>query len=89
MKTKLLCTLILGACFLIASAARAGKEKITGPVGWGYASHGPIDVKPTLMKRPAPSVHLGRGALVAILSTKSGKNGSAARWTDIRPTRTS
>lgn len=85
MKIKLLCTLILGAWLFIPSAVKAGKEKITGPIGWGYASHVSIDVKPTLMKRPAPTVHLGRGALVAVLSTKSGKNGTTAQVRAVDP----
>jgi len=85
MKIKLLCTLILGAWVLIPSAARAGKDKITGPIGWGYASHGPIDVKPTLMRRPAPTVHLGRGALVAVMGTNSLKFGATARVRAVDP----
>lgn len=85
MKPKLICTLVLSTFFLIPSAATAGKAKVTGPIAWGYASHGPIDVKPTLMKRPAPTVHLGRGALVAIMGTKSVKKGSTIAVRAIDP----
>jgi hypothetical protein len=85
MKIKPLCTLVLVAFSLIPPAVKAGKDKITGPTGWGYASQGPIDVKPTLMRRPAPTVHLGRGALVAVMGTKSGKKGTIARVRAVDP----
>ncbi|HEV2349577.1 MAG TPA: hypothetical protein VG028_07000 [Terriglobia bacterium] len=67
-----------------ASAAARGK-KTEPPVGWGYASHGPIDVRPGLLNRNAPILRLGRGALVVILKDKSGKGKSSLKVRAVNP----
>ncbi len=85
MKIQILFSFTLIASFLIPSRATADDKKNATPVSWGYAAHGPIDVRPSLMNRLSPVLHLERGALVTVLVGKSRKGGATTRVRAINP----
>jgi hypothetical protein len=86
MNSRYLIGCLLAAQFLIPAGATAGKKKADVPVGWGYASQGPIEIRPGFLNRGNPILKLGRGALVAILEDKGGKGKSSLKVRAVNPT---
>jgi hypothetical protein len=85
MNFKLLMGFSLALQLLHPAVVAAKEKKAEVPVGWGYASHGPIDVRPGFLKRTTPIVRLGRGALVGILEDKSGNGKSSLKVRAVNP----
>jgi hypothetical protein len=85
MDSKFPFVFFLAAQLLLPAGAAARGKKAEVPVGWGYASQGPIDVRPGLLNRMAPILRLGRGALVTILEEKSGESKSSLRVRAVNP----
>lgn len=85
MKSRFLIGCLLATQFLLPAGAGARSKKAEAAVGWGYASQGPIEIRPGFLNRSNPVLKLGRGALVAILEDKGGKGKSSLKVRAVNP----
>lgn len=85
MNSKFLIASFLVVQVLLPAGATAKGKKVETPVGWGYASHGPVSVRPGLLNRNNPILNLGRGALLTILEDKSAKGKTSIKVRAVNP----
>jgi hypothetical protein len=85
-KSSSLLALLAATYFLPAPTARADDKKPAPTIAWGYAVRGvDIEARSIPSQRVRTALHLGRGALVAVIESKSRGNTAKTQVRAVNP----